>query len=302
MAINKAIWLAKLLFRRGELSRDEIADAWAAVDEGGRRMAVSTFYDNRHLLSERFGIRLRSEGGRYRLDLREGREQEFLRRLFESGGDGGEEGWDESPTVGGRRPTGYGYIAALTRAMQRHTCVILSYEPFSKAPYATRFAPYCLRVFRGRCYAVGHSSHHGGVRTFALDRATRIEPTADPFPRALRFSAREYFAHSIGAYGGADTAAEHVVVDADALAAAYLRTLPLHHSQHETPLPPGGPYASRFEMDVSLSADLLHELLYYGAGIRVAAPEALCRQMAEAARTMLQSYGGEGGGNQEEKD
>ena len=56
MSRNKAIWLARLLFRRGQLTKDEILDAWGRCDENARRMAPSTFYDNRHLLEERFGI------------------------------------------------------------------------------------------------------------------------------------------------------------------------------------------------------------------------------------------------------
>lgn len=94
MSRNKAIWIAKLLFRRGQLSREEILAAWASCDENAKPMAPSTFYDNRHLLWERYGINIRVSHGLYSLDLREGREQEFLNQLFYD-----DEGYDNSDTV-----------------------------------------------------------------------------------------------------------------------------------------------------------------------------------------------------------
>lgn len=284
MSVNKAIWMAKLLYRRGRLSRRDILDAWAESDEGAQPMAVSTFYDNRHLLLERYGIRLRAEGGLYSLDIRDSREQEFLSRLL---GDG-----DGSPVAEAPLPTGYAHIATLSGAMERRTCVDAEYSPFDKPPFATRFAPYCLRVFRGRCYAVGFSSAHGAVRTLALDRITSLAPTSEPYPRAPLFDARQYFAGSFGVYGGDNLRVEHVVIDADRRNAAFIRSLPLHSSQRESPSPSRA-YPCRFELDVSVTADFVRELLYYGPGIRVAAPQELRDRIVAAAKAVLQSYGGE---------
>ncbi len=291
MSRNKAIWLAKLLFRRGQLSRKEILDAWAACDEKAQPMASSTFYDNLHLLWERYGISVRTDNGLYSLELREGREQVFLRQLFCE-----EEDNALPPTVIREpRPAGYIYIASISRAMEGHTCVEVVYAPFNKPQYSMLLAPYCLRVFRGRCYVVGFSSSHREVRTFALDRIVNLAPTPKPFPRAPKFDAREYFAHSFGVYGGMNQKAEHVVLEADALNASFLRTLPLHSSQREFPQnADGGKFTSRFELDICVTADFLHELLYYGAGIRVVSPESLKNDLRREADEMLRAYSPKG--------
>lgn len=289
MSRNKAIWLAKLLFRRGRLSRREILDAWAACDEKAQPMASSTFYDNLHLLWERYGIVVRADGGLYGLELREGREREFLRRLFCEEGDGN----GSTAIIDEPRPAGYDCIAAISRSMDSRMCMEAEYAPFDKPRYTTVIAPYCLRVFRGRCYVVGLSSAHGEVRTFALDRVTRLEHTAKPFPRAPKFDAREYFANSFGVYGGTCQKPEHIVLDADALNASFLRTLPLHSSQRETPLKDnGGKYAFRFEMDICITADLLHELMYYGAGIRIVQPLELMEAILRENRAVAAAYSG----------
>lgn len=286
MSRNKAIWLAKLLFRRGQLSRQEILDAWATWDEEGQAMASSTFYDNRRLLQERYGINIRVDNGLYSLELREGREQEFLRRLF-SGEDDGDAG---DTIIQEPRPAGHAMIAAVSRSMERRTSVEIAYSPFDKPPYSTVFSPYCLRIFRGRCYTVGYSSLHRETRIFALDRITSLTPTASPFPRAPRFDAREYFKYSFGVYGGMNQRPERVIIEADGRNAAFLRSLPLHASQKESPTGDAR-YPWRFEMELCVSADLVRELLYYGAGIRVVAPLSLRQRINDEAHAMLAAYG-----------
>ncbi len=69
-----------------------------------------------------------------------------------------------------------------------------------------------------------------------------------------------------------------------------MRTLPLHASQTEKPLEGGGKYVCRFELDVCVSADFVHELLYHGAGIKVVSPAHLRREIASAANAMLEAY------------
>ena len=82
----------------------------------------------------------------------------------------GDEGYDNSDTVIREpRPAGYVCIAAISRAMDSHTCVEAVYSPFDKPKYSLLLAPYCLRVFRGRCYVVGFSSAHIGYAILALE-------------------------------------------------------------------------------------------------------------------------------------
>ena len=118
-----------------------------------------------------------------------------------------------------------------------------------------------------------------------------------------------------------DLKAEHIVIDADTRAAAYLRTRPLHDSQREvsradsthrnktagekrrqhtqeTPLKntyrdnntKEEEYPYRFEMDVAISADFVRELLYYGNEIRIAQPAALQEMILEAAEKTVAVY------------
>lgn len=282
-------------------------------------MAPSTFYDNRHLLEERFGIKLKCESGYYSLDLRDGKERDFMKQLFRYD----DTAHDSAPAIyiDEQLPAGYRHVAAITEAMERRLWLETEYEPFDKPGYTTALAPYCLRTFRGRCYVVRLSERHNGIRTFALDRIARARITEHSFRTDSHFSAARYFANSFGAYGGMDLKAEHIVIDADTRAAAYLRTRPLHDSQREvckadsthrnktagekrrqhsqeTPLKntyrdnntKEEEYPYRFEMDVAISADFVRELLYYGNEIRIAQPAALQEMILEAAEKTVAVY------------
>lgn len=298
MSRNKAIWLARLLFRRGQLTRDEILEAWSRSDENARRMAASTFYDNKHLLEERFGIRLRCESGYYSLDMHDAREQDFMKQLFRY-----DSGTDDDAThvyIDEPQPAGYKYVAAMAQAVEKREWTEIKYRPFDKQGYSTLFAPYCLRTFRGRCYAVGFSEHHNEIRTFALDRMEQIEVTRRTFRTDTSFSARRYFEHSFGAYGGMNLVPDHIIIEADTQAAAYLRTRPLHETQRETsahrtgkshaPEKEAGTYPLRFEIDVAISEDFVRELLYYGPEVRVIEPESLKRMIRRAAKDIANMY------------
>lgn len=279
--VNKSLWLARLLYRRGGLTKREILDAWRDEDYRGRPMAESTFYDNRRCLESRYGLRVACCTGRYALCGVEAEENAALRRLL-----GSTEASAEAAAAGGAAV----WLPLLADAVASRHEVDMEYAPPGKAAYTTRFRPYVLTLIRGFYYTVGHSARHGEVRNFAVDRIQGLTLLPMCFRRPADFSPAAYFAHSFGAYGGPEAAPRHVVLSAtDRHAAAYLRQRPLHPSQHETPAPEG---EARFELDVALTRDFVGQLLSFGADIRVLAPEDLRRRLGDVARKLARDYCG----------
>ena len=276
MARNKAVWLAQLLWRRGPLSKEDILECWRAENEYGQRMAESTFYDQRRLLAERYGVELRREGGLYSLDAR--REQTGCPSKadgmpFWCGAVAEGDGLDPAPA-------GSCWWAVADQALTERRVVSMRYAPFDKPAYDTLLRPYCLRVSGGRCYVVGHSSRHGEVRTFALDRVTAFVLTVSRFKADASFDARAYFRYSFGMFGGPGMNPAHVVLRATERVAPYLLSRPLHVSQRTEALPDGG---LRVELDVALTDDFVAALLSYGASLRVESPQELRRRLHRAA-------------------
>lgn len=283
--VNKSLWLARLLYRRGALTKREILDAWRDEDDRGRPMAESTFYDNRRALEERYGLRLACSGGRYALCGTEADDNDALRRL--RGGGAAERDGDPADAT-------QAWLPLLAEAVTSRHQLRMDYAPLDKAAYTTLFSPYALTLIRGFYYTVGLSERHGEVRNFAVDRIAGLTLLPMRFRRPADFSPAAYFAHSFGAYGGSDVRPCHVVLaPTDRHTAAYLRQRPLHASQRETSAPEGGP---RFELDVALTRDFVGQLLAFGADIRVVAPEDLRRLLGDVARTLARDYGGTGDG------
>lgn len=274
--MNKSIWLALLLSRsHNGLTLADIRSAWADEDPAGRPMARSTFYDNCRYLSDRYGLCLRREDGRYRLLLPDGEAPGLFQSLF-----GGEE-----PD----RHTARDAATAAVLAEAIHECreVRMEYHSLSHPPYTTTLRPYCLREAAARGYVVGHSSHHGEVRTFAIDRILTLTTLAARFTRPPSFSAEGWFAHSVGAFGGAHLRPERVVIEPlTAHITSLLRSRPLHASQHEE----SAEGAVRFVMEVAVTPDFFGQLLSFGAEVRIAAPATLRRRLQHEVQRMAEVY------------
>lgn len=277
--MNKGLWLARLLMRHEGMTKAEILQAWSDEDDRGRAMPQSTFYDQRRYLLDRYGIHIDYKEGLYRLRRDLKAVDPLLRLLIDD--DGGAETAEKDGTA----PAGSLWVPLVAEAMRRSCRLQMVYAPFDKPAYPTHLSPYCLRLLRGRYYVVGASSRHGEVRNFAADRIRELVLLPTRFRWPDDFSAGDYFRHSFGAYGGPDIRPEHIVLEASARVADYLRSRPLHGTQREQPVGSG-----RFEMDVAPTCDLVGELLSYGDDLCVTAPESLRRTIGEKAKRAAEMY------------
>lgn len=277
--MDKALWMARLLFRRGPLTRTEIQEAWREEDPRGRAMAQSTFYDNCHYLEAQLGLRVVRDGHRYAVCGDEGASLPWMQRLQEGG-----------PEPGAPDGRGSHWLPVLQEALNKGYCLRMGYAPLDKAAYETELAPYCLHQFRRNHYCVGHSSRHGEVRNFALDRMTSLVLLPRRYAVPESFDAARYFRYSFGAFGGNDMKPACVVLEADEAIAAYLRSRPLHVSQRCTRLPAGRRW--RIELEVAPTDDFVAELLSFGDRLVVVSPEPLRRLLGERLRQAADAYAG----------
>lgn len=268
--MNKALFIARLLYRHPDgLTKRDILSAWADEDDAGRPMAESTFYDNRGYLATRFGLHIDCRGGRYRLVVDEAMDNALLRHLVGDTTDAADA--QDAPQPGDE------FLPTIADAIALSRRLLLTYAPLDKPPYPTDLCPYTLRRIHGRNYLVGLSRHHGEVRTFALDRIAALSLRTTSFRRPSDFNADAWFAAGYGAFGGATLKPEHVVLrPLTAHIAAYLRQRPLHPTQHFLP-------TSDIALDIALTPDFLNILLTIAPDVRILAPTALRRRVAEMA-------------------
>lgn len=267
--MQKFIWIARQILTRGPMTQEEILEAWAQEDARGRRMAVSTFYDNRQILAKQFGIRLvRETNGRYRMEKDDDAAAELLMRL----GEGARQRKVSRAEV---------WRPLLEDARTERFLARMTYASLHGAAYETTFAAYTLHESGGQQYVIGHSSKHGAVRTFALDRIRTLQLLPQHFAPPAR---HDFFTHSIGATSGEAEEATRIVLRATEECAAYLRSRPLHSSQKE------GSEPTVFTLDVALDRELVRRVLSFGADLEILSPEALRTAVYEAADAICRHY------------
>lgn len=266
--MQKYIYLAHQILAYGAQTLEELRTGWAVYDARGKAMAISTFYDNRRLLSERFGILLaQDKSRRYHLQKTDQESAELLLRMVEGA---------TTPAPSSTRL----WQSLLEEAYEERFIVRLRYASLHRPPYDTYLSPYALHTSQGRQYVLDYSSLHCEERTFALSRILSLQLTPQRFSRPLR---KDFFSHSIGAISGNSHQAEIVRIAAKNRLTDFLRATPLPPSQKEIA-------QGIFEWTLTLDEELLRYLLSFGTQATLLAPLSLRNTLRNTLQEMQQLY------------
>lgn len=265
-----------LLTRRGSLTKNEIQEAWRDEDEKGRMMANSTFYDNCKLLSQRYGVHVKTVNGKVTIEPIDESEDRLYRKITS------------------QESTHFQQIDAILLQLEIAETIRLQhkirfvYTPLDKPAYTMVLHPYHLRFTENRAYLIGFSEHHKAIRIFALDRISELICTPQTFHPDPTFRAEDFFKNSYGAYAGPGLCPENVVLHAQADIAAYLQQRPLHVSQTLRQLSP-----ETFEITLTIAptVDFLSRLLSFGPKLTVLSPDTLRQQVCRSLQEACEAYG-----------
>lgn len=277
--MDKAIWLARLLHRRGTMTRREILDAWCEEDACGKPMGQTTFYDNWHALESRYGIRIVREKSYYRLDEESLQSDSVLAKIITQ---------HEDVATNPNELLVETWNAVLADAVAQKRKVQVCYASPGKKAYETILHPYALRCIQQLYYVVGYSSKHGMVRTFAVDRIRWAHLLAERFALPNDFTPDAYFEHSFGAFGGIGVVPQRIHIETSPRMADYFRGRPLHASQRELPVGKAG--CVDFELLLAPTDDFIGQLMAFGPEVIVVEPTELKQKMAERHRQCLDAY------------
>lgn len=269
--MNKAIWLARLLHSHGGMTKREILDAWRDQDEKSRPMAESTFYDNRRTLEDMFGLKVDCRAGIYSLSERT---CDMVPANILSSDTGSEESGKNADL----------WVPLISEAAGERRKLRMEYAPLDKPAYTTDISPYCLHRSDEIWYVVGYSTHHSSIRNFASDRISTLTALPSHFRRPAGFSEKQWFANSVGAFGGPGIKAEHIVIEPlTSYALAYIKSRPLHSSQRFTDI---AGHLPQFELNVAPTRDFIGRLLSFGSQIRVVEPLSLKQAIKKEAEAI----------------
>lgn len=134
---------------------------------------------------------------------------------------------------------------------------------------------------------VGRKDSETFYRVYALDRVDSLIETKENFEMPADFNPQEYFSNNYGIYKDDRTLPVTVRIKVTENQQAYLRSLPLHHSQVEVETKTD---YSIFEYKLCPEIDLDREILGRGKAFEVLEPAEYRKHIAEEVKLCLKHY------------
>jgi len=124
------------------------------------------------------------------------------------------------------------------------------------------------------------------IRLFKADRIRALSISGEPYDIPADFDLEAYLGDGWGLLRAHGAPVEHVVLDFDPTAGRWVSEERWHPRQQVTPLADGG---VRFEVEVSVTHELVRWVLSYGRHVAVRSPDGLRDAVRAEARAMLEA-------------
>ena len=292
--LKKYTWLVGTLMRAGDkgLTLEQIGNRWNATEELHEEGAFArrSFHRHRSEIMDLFDIEIECyvDGGQYRYRLADDGGREYFRQWMMDSIAVNHIVADsrEAAQYISVEPTNDTALPILLEALKEQRMVSFDYKPYWKesATHYFNFQPHALKMFERRWYLIGR--YNKTHRTFALDRMTKVEVQDETYKRDPKFDLNKLFEGTYGIIVD-DSPIESIRLKVNAYQANYLRSLPLHSSQHE--LKRTEEY-SIFSLRVRPTFDFKQKLLSLGSTVEVLQPESLRADMRGEIQEMMNKY------------
>ncbi|UTW63565.1 WYL domain-containing protein [bacterium SCSIO 12741] len=164
----------------------------------------------------------------------------------------------------------------------------ITYQSF-KARQANSFDfhPFLLKEYRNRWFLMGRKKKQEDIMILAIDRIVKIEHSEKRYRDYPGFDALSYFKHAIGVTVAAGKDPVKVTLLVSPKHAPYVLTKPLHPSQKMVSRDSNGAVIS---MKVQHNFELEKEILAFGDGMKVIAPDSLKQSIRYRLKGAVDMY------------
>jgi len=187
-----------------------------------------------------------------------------------------------------RKPQGTDHLFGLLHAIKNNLQLKFTYYKFWEDDLTERSVdPYALKEFKNRWYVVGNDPKNGVIKSFALDRLSDLVITNKKFYKPNAFQVNQYYKNSFGIISPNEDTPEDIVLSFTPFQGKYIKTLPLHHTQHiirdtEEEL--------RISLKLYITHDFFMEILSLGDKVKVIHPEKLKKQLVSTVNEVQKLY------------
>ena len=276
--VKRYFWLVDTIYRHAPLSFKEIAERWKqSTLYDNKPLAIRTFHNHREAIEELFHIRIVCDEYTNKYYIAEQGElaknglSSWLLNAFSISNI-----LTEAQSLGSRVqveeiPSAQYHLTELLAAMRENRCVKITYQSFaSEAPFDLVLQPLFVKLYDRRWYLYASKPSDEKIKLYALDRMHAVKTQDKQFVFPVDFDPETYTHNAFGVAIYDEIPPCTIRIRARAGLAAYLRTLPLHHSQREVETT--NRYAD-FEYFVAPTQEFYLKLMSYGWQVEVLSPE-----------------------------
>lgn len=183
---------------------------------------------------------------------------------------------------------GLQHLDVLYKAIVKKRTLEITYQSFkARQSNSFLFHAYLLKEYRNRWFLVGREPKKTNILFLALDRMEKLDYSDEPYWEADDFDSETYFKHAIGVSVAPTMKVEEVKLWVSQVHAPYVITKPLHPSQKVVER---DNYGTVISLQLQHNFELEKEILAFGDGMKVIAPERLKRQVNNRVRAALDLY------------
>lgn len=291
--LDKYVWLLDTISRYKRLSRQEIDDLWRKSKfSRGEGLPRRTFYNYRQAIEEIFGTEIL-----YDTATREYYIAENPRLHGASMTDWLLNSATTNMVLGNAQdianrilledvPSARQHLSTVMEAIKDNHVLEFDYAPYTRVNPSPDviLKPLFLNLLRQRWYVTGLTADDK-IKTYALDRMLDAKVLPEVFTPPADFDVDEYTRFAFGVIFSQGPVYD-ITLRADSRRAKYLRTLPLHLSQHEEV----HDSYSLFHYRLRLTPDLISEILSLGSSVTVVKPAELRAMILAELHATLKNY------------
>jgi predicted DNA-binding transcriptional regulator YafY len=147
--------------------------------------------------------------------------------------------------------------------------------------------PLAVKEARFRWYLIGIDTKDNIIKTFGLDRLTKLEILQTTFTDSTNFDVEKKFRHSFGIVTNENEIPKKIVLSFTYNQGKYIKSFPLHHSQKEII---NTKQEYRIELLLHPTYDFVMELMSIGVHVKVIEPISLQEEIKRKLKDALDLY------------
>ena len=288
------MWLVDTISRYGRITLKDLKSAWLRSDiSEGKPLARRTFFHYRDGVEEMFDINIQCDKSTFEYYIDDSGSEENARLkswLVDSVSLSGM--LSNAHDISGRIilenvPSAREHLPVIIDALKQNHRIGFSYKSYtrSRPTDGVVLEPYFVKIFKQLWYVIGLNVNEGLIKTYSLDRISRLNLLQETFTMPGDVNPSEFFRDCFGIITNKNSA-KRIVLRVEPTQAKYFRALPLHPSQQEEV----HDEYSVFTYRMRITYDLKEEIMSHGASIEVLEPQELKTLIRTELEQALKNY------------